>query len=208
MTMQNSNHPPDERLAALAGGDREATRDQRLRAHVDTCDRCARLVAEVQALTVALAELPDVAPPRQLQLVPPAPAAPERRGWLATLRGIAAPVMVAGAGLAMVGAVGLGGLAVGGTAGSGAALFEDSAGRAAPEGESAAPNDYAPEASPAAASSAAASPAKQADQSAQPAFGRLTDTSTPLPWLILLGGGGVLLVAGLVLRFAINPRAG
>lgn len=208
MTMQNSNHPPDERLAALAGGDREAAGDQGLRRHVETCDRCAGLVAEIQHLTAALAELPDVAPPRRLQLVPPVPAATERRGWLGALRRIAAPVMVAGAGLAIVGGVGLGGLAAGGAVGGGAALFEDTAGRAAGEGASAAPNDYAPEASPAAASSAAASPKEQADQSTQPAFGRLTDTSTPLPWLILLGGGGVLLVAGLVLRFAINPRAG
>lgn len=208
MTMQNSNHPPDELLATLAGGDPEATGDRGLREHVDTCIRCAGLVSEIRVLRATLAELPDLTPPRPLQLLPPAPAARERRGWLAALRGIAVPVMAAGAGLAIVGAVGLGSMVAGGATGGGPALFDDSAGRMAAEGASMAPDEREPEASPAAAPPAVASAAPESDQSVEPAFGRLTDTSTPMPWLVLLGGGGVLLAAGLVLRFAINPRAG
>ena len=42
--MQHPTHPDDERLAALAGGDPEVTSDGALRAHVDSCDRCAETV--------------------------------------------------------------------------------------------------------------------------------------------------------------------
>jgi hypothetical protein len=36
----------------------------------------------------------------------------------------------------------------------------------------------------------------------------VVDFNTPGAWLVILGSGVALLVAGLVLRFAVQPRAG
>ena len=93
--MQQHIHPDDERLAALAGGEPDVSADVGLRAHVAACDRCGPMVAELQQLHSALAELPDLVPSRRLQLIPPVPAGPERAsgGWL---RRLAAPMMAAG----------------------------------------------------------------------------------------------------------------
>ena len=104
MTMQHQPHPDDERLAALAGGDADASADAGLRAHVSACDRCGPMVAELQQLRSAMAELPDLVPSRRLQLVPPAPQSQERApgGWL---RRLAAPMMAAGAVLVLVASI-------------------------------------------------------------------------------------------------------
>jgi hypothetical protein len=106
MTMQHQIHPDDERLAALAGGDADATADAGLRAHVSACDRCGPMVADLEQLRSALAELPDLVPSRRLQLVPPAPMAEPRPsgGWL---RRLAAPLVAAG--FVMVAAATVGG---------------------------------------------------------------------------------------------------
>jgi len=115
MTMPNTSHPDDERLAAYAGGDADATSDRALVAHLSGCDRCAPIVDELALLRGALALLPDLAPSRPLRLIPPVPdATPQPAGPLAWLRRLAAPAMAAGAGLALVGAVGLSG-AISGT---------------------------------------------------------------------------------------------
>ena len=112
--MSNSAHPDDDRLAALAEADPDATSDPALAAHVAACDRCGPLVAELGLLRSALAALPDIAPPRPLRLIPPVPEPAARRsGALVWLRRLAAPAMVAGAGIALVGAVGLAGLGAG-----------------------------------------------------------------------------------------------
>lgn len=214
MTMQNPTHPPEERLAALADGDPDVLADDGLRTHVAACASCTDLVADLRALRVALADLPDLAPSRTLQLVPPAPAAPERRGWLGTLRGLAAPLMTAGAALALVGAVGLGGVATTDLSGAGAAAPEmaagsaaasaaASSGRGAADAATSEPNSYRP-----GSAQPAASVAPQGDETKEGAVETLTDTSTSLPWVLLLVGGGALLATGLALRFAINPRAG
>ena len=105
------NHPHDERLAALASADPDAVADTRLRSHVSSCNRCAALVNELGALRAALAELPDLAPSRPLQLLPPlepAPASAADRfgGWA---RRFFAPVLASGAALALVGAIGTAG---------------------------------------------------------------------------------------------------
>jgi hypothetical protein len=109
MTMQHQIHPDDERLAALAGGDADVTADAGLVAHVSACDRCGRMVAELSELRSALAELPDLVPSRPLQLVPPAPEPRPARsgGWL---RRLAGPMVAAGAGLVLVGAIGTSGI--------------------------------------------------------------------------------------------------
>src|SRR6266508_2515415 len=107
MTMQHDTHPHDERLAALAGTDAEATEDRALRDHVASCDRCRAVVDDLRLLRSALAELPDLRPSRPLQLLPPAsaPAAP-RGSALGFLRRLTAPAMAAGAALILVGVVG------------------------------------------------------------------------------------------------------
>jgi hypothetical protein len=118
MTMQHQIHPDDERLAALAGNDPDVASDAALRAHVSGCDRCRATVDELGALRSVLAELPDLRPSRRLQLLPPVAeprASGARGGWL---RRLAAPVMAAGFGLVLVGAVGTSGLLTGSEAGS------------------------------------------------------------------------------------------
>jgi len=107
MTMEHETHPHDERLAALAGADPEATDDRSLRDHVAGCDRCRAVVDDLALLRSALAELPDLRPSRPLQLLPPVatPAAP-RGGVLGRLRRLSAPALAAGAALILVGAVG------------------------------------------------------------------------------------------------------
>jgi hypothetical protein len=109
MTMQHQIHPDDERLAALAGGDPELESDAALLAHVSSCDACRATVDELSMLRSALAELPDLVPSRRLQLVPPVaePRAARAGGWL---RRLSAPIMAAGLGLVLVGAVGTSGL--------------------------------------------------------------------------------------------------
>lgn len=209
MTMQYHDHPEDERLAALAGGDPDVTGDTSLREHVSACDRCGPLVDELAGLRIALAELPDLAPSRPIQLIPPIQSPEPRRGPLAWLRTLAGPAMAAGVGLALVGAVGLGSLALGGMA-AGGAIFQNVGTNLERGAENDAVQPSA--AAPGFAAGQTASPtqvpaAEQGDRSAgePPA---LTDTSTPLPWLSLLLIGVALLLIGLVLRFTIRPRAG
>jgi hypothetical protein len=105
MTMPNAAHPDPERLAALAGGDADARADSALLEHVASCDACDRQVTEMSAVRVALAQLPDLAPSRPLQLVPPV-TAPSPSGWRVALRRAFAPVAVAGMVLVLVGGVG------------------------------------------------------------------------------------------------------
>jgi hypothetical protein len=105
--MLNQNHPDDERLSALASRETDATADTALTAHVSSCDRCTEVVDELGALRIALADLPDLRPPRPLQLVPPAEvsvlAADRVGGWA---RRFFAPVLASGAALALVGVIG------------------------------------------------------------------------------------------------------
>lgn len=107
--MQHQIHPDDERLAALAGGDPELGSDAELRAHVSGCDTCRATIDDLTMLRSALAELPDLVPSRRLQLLPPVdePRAANAGGWL---RRLSAPIIAAGLGLVLVGAVGTSGL--------------------------------------------------------------------------------------------------
>ena len=102
------NHPHDERLSALASRESDATADVNLTAHVASCIRCTGVVDDLTTLHAALADLPDLAPPRPLRLLPPvepAPASAADRlgGWA---RRFFAPVLASGAALALVGAIG------------------------------------------------------------------------------------------------------
>jgi hypothetical protein len=131
--MPHPFHPDDELLAALAAGEPDAAGNASLTSHVAACDRCGPMVNELRQLRLALAELPDVAPSRPLQLIPPVPAPlPQPSGWTTWLRRVTAPAMTAAAVLILVGAIGSAvgsGLGAGGAAGefSGAAASAGSA---------------------------------------------------------------------------------
>jgi hypothetical protein len=106
MTMMHAAHPDPERLAALAGDDADARADHGLTEHVASCASCGRQVREMGAMRIALAELPDLAPSRPLQHVPPV-AAPAPSGWRTAFRRAFAPVAAAGMVLLLVGGIGV-----------------------------------------------------------------------------------------------------
>ena len=233
MTMQNSSHPDDERLAAYAGGDRDAIADPSLSAHVAACDRCGPMVDELAGLRIALAELPDLAPSRPLRLIPPVPAAlAPRQSPLAWLRRLAGPAMAAGAGLVLIGAIGLG------QSGAATDLFGKAASGGNPQAAGASDREAAASATayqPAPGS--AGSPMATSNEtrgttdsgaSAEPPRTQFSHGSSPAPvsegpdrtehlsggsssaqpWLTLLIAGTAVFVIATVLRFSIAPRAG
>ena len=236
MTMQNLPHPDDERLAAYAGADPDALADASLAAHLSTCDRCRPLVDELSLLRGFLAELPDLAPSRPLRLIPPVSASAAPIGIGAWLRRLTGPAMAAGAGLVLVGAIGVGATgALGGLFGQAAsAMFQNvgdnleaaggstrdlSASRVPAPGAAGSPLATSGETkgssdsaglgeSPTARGSSEASP------SAAPGGtdGHLqdgTDRQSPeQPWLTLLIAGAGIFVIATALRFSISPRAG
>jgi hypothetical protein len=106
MTMMSPAHPDPERLAALAGADPEALADSTLTDHLAGCLTCGQQVRELSSLRAALAELPDLAPSRPLQLVPAVSAPAAQAGWRIALRRAFAPVAVAGMVLLLVGGIG------------------------------------------------------------------------------------------------------
>jgi hypothetical protein len=235
MTMQNASHPDDERLAAYAGGDRDAVADPSLSAHISSCDRCGPMVDELAGLRSALAGLPDLAPSRPLRLIPPVPAAsaprPTPLGWL---RRLAGPAMAAGAGLVLIGAIG-----VGATSGIGS-LFSQAAsgvfqnvgdnlqGGGAPEGEatpsdnSVVPGAYGASTPP--GSTKGVTDSGRDSEPPSPRSAQASPTPVPVdigspddlkgkpspgqPWLTVLIAGVALFGTSAVLRFSISPRAG
>ena len=232
MTMQHPIHPDDERLAALAGGDPEVASDGALRAHVDSCDRCGPMVRELGSLQAALGELPDLVPSRPLQLLPPV-ADPQavRGGWL---RRLAAPAMAAGLVLVVVGAIGSSGFSPLGMASSAgasaqapeAAAPSAAAGRGDAEGSASqfegptvidggyATTEPAPTGNsgqpPRTSESSSAPSGEQAGPPADSGLdaGLFAATDPRLPWLVVLGLGVGLVLAGIYFRFAVQPRAG
>lgn len=230
MTMPN--HPDDERLAALAGADPEATGDPELRAHVAACPQCRELTADLRQLRAALAELPDIAPahlprfelPREAAAVP-APAArataggASRGGFMENLRRALVPAMVAGAALALVGAVGTSGyldsLAQGGAAGLPVAVPEaadmDSSAGGSGAGEdggggstaAAIPFATTPEdTSEILASGTDEARSERSGEGHDPAAGG----AEPL-WIVLLVGGVAIVAGALVLRGTLRRPA-
>ena len=219
------NHPHDERLSALASGDPEAIADSVLSEHVASCVRCTDTVAELGALRAALAEMPDLQPHRPLQLLPPVLDAPARSdrvgGWA---RRFFAPMLTAGAALALVGFVGtasplLGGMALSGAADSGAV---DSGGQEL-RGEVGAPADASQGytfdgTSTGGAESAGEEPGElqplQSEDAAEPDADSGGDTERlvltddrPL-WPMLLFAGVAIMIAAALLRWILSPRAG
>ena len=222
--MLNQNHPDDERLSALASHETDATADAALALHVSSCDRCAELVAELGSLRSALADLPDLAPSRPLRLLPEvsAPSGIDRAGGWA--RRVFAPVLTAGAALAMVGLVGtaspaLDGLASGAAPGQGDAAQQEAAtdgtgsvfggeDAGAPAADAPAADDFDDVSSETARDRLSAAGDESPDVSV---FGGDTDTSLPAersPWPMLLFTGVALMVAAALLRWILVPRAG
>lgn len=215
--MLNVNHPDDERLATLADPHFEADADPDLAAHVSTCSRCADVVDELGMLRAALAELPDIAPPRPLRLLPtadPAPATVADRlgGWV---RRYFAPVMTAGAALALVGAVGTAAPALSG--GQDAAPMTTGNARLSMDGAESASQEQAAQDHEVAApmSSDAVSGAGggdvPADDEQRSSADDLAEQPLPAarsPWPMLLFTGLALVVAAIGLRWILAPRAG
>ena len=218
---QNAYHPDDERLAALAGAEPEAAGDARLAAHVNACHRCGQLVDELREMRAALAELPDIDPPRRPQLLPPVSVAPTPTGWLAMLRRLTAPAMAAAVVLIAVGAFGsaapfLSGASAGAAPGA-SAVFGDlgssvdngrqesaaSVPPAAPseqiKGGAAGGATQVPTASDA-NQAAAPSPVPAAQRLAEPGSG-----AEPFGWL--LGAGVILLAASFLARGWVARRS-
>jgi anti-sigma factor RsiW len=218
-------HPHDERLAALASGDPDAVADSALSDHVAACHRCTDTVAELGSLRASLAELPDLRPHRPLQLLPPVTDPETSRldragGWA---RRFFAPVLTAGAALAMVGLVGTTAPLLGGVASQGAA--PDAAEFAAPEvthqrlsaeddghevtgaagAESGESTGVPAEMQPSASEEDAATldaPESDGDQ------GATTVTPECSVWPMVLFTGVALMVAAALMRWIMVPRAG
>jgi hypothetical protein len=230
MTMMNASHPDDERLAALAAADRDAVDDRALREHLASCARCSDLVLDLTSLRTVLAELPDIAPSRPLRLLPPLPepASRERGPWL---RRLVAPSIVAGIGLVLVGAVGTAENL--GSAGRLTFLNAGEAAGASPEmpvgARQSQSTDSADRNPPTARPSSlyggsvgtpvptrsVAAPSPSLVPAAQGGSGYKSATPPPasptLPpdtWPLALVAGLALILVGLFLRFAVQPRAG
>jgi hypothetical protein len=226
MTMKPDHHPDEERLAAFAGGEP----DVELRLHIRDCAQCQSIVDELTMLRAALAELPDLAPSRPLRLLPevPArqPAAAERlAGWT---RRAFAPLLAAGFGLAIVGSLGTVGSTFNmGSAGAApaGAFYGNAAASGAPAGITSAPGvepgasgggaeaAAGRSSSPSAADSASSSPetASSATSSPEPARAvfETPPASPPRPlWPMVLFAGVALIIATLLLRWIVQPRAG
>lgn len=195
-----TGHPDDERLSALAAGDADATDDRALRGHVEACARCSALVDDVLSLRVALAQLPDIAPPRPLRLLPAVPDRGTPAGLGGFARRLFAPALAAGVVLVVAGGIGTyidHGIPLLTSAGAGAASFEAyGEGPAAP---AAAPTEMATSADNAAGGRRVPSDARRA--ASEPVSGGV-------PWLAILAAGVVLVLAALLGRFVIQPRAG
>ena len=223
------NHPHDERLSALASGDPEAVADSALSEHLASCARCTDAVAELGALRAALADMPDLQPHRPLQLLPPVPEAPARGdrvgGWA---RRFFAPMLTAGAALALVGFVGTASPLLGGMAASGAAPTMGPA-ELGQQPDTDATRDNAGgtdtyssrSAEPAAAASGGEAAAEEPEE--EPLVSEMQaanlDNGSSHPenlafaeerpvWPMLLFAGVAIMIAAALLRWILAPRAG
>jgi hypothetical protein len=184
-------------------------------------------IDELTLLRSALAELPDLVPSRRLRLLPPAPEprATSTAGWL---RRLSAPIMAAGLGLVLIGAVGTSGMLDGFAPAGGAAVFapvgqdlREGAGDVAPTASARVPEptgsrlgtadglgsqppptvvDNSGSASGASPSATVRAPAAPTASAAD--LGSLGTDQSAAPWLALLLAGVAFVVAGGVLRFS------
>ncbi len=225
------NHPADERLSALASREADAVADASLTDHVTSCARCTNTLEELGALRASLAALPDLRPHRPLRLLPDVADAPAASGGWA--RRLFAPILTAGAAVAVVGLVGTASPLLGGMAGSAAQdIFQsvgnelsgggDAEAAAAPDetrhafgaGTDAEASIEVPEPGEALASDSTGR--TSTDDGGEPAesdgreeFAPLQFTDPPLPLFpILLFAGVAVMILAAVLRYVVAPRAG
>lgn len=216
------NHPADERLAAFADRDPEAT-EPAIAEHVASCARCTGTVDELMGLQTALAAMPDIAPSRPLQLVPPvedlSPAADRAGSWVRRLFG---PILVTGAAVALVGAVGttapiLDDMASGAGSGQGdSAWLESTAAGAPADGGGAELVEPAASAARDSAASAEADPLVAGEDGGTDFQESGSDEGTIAsrlatersPWPMVLFAGIALIIGALLLRWVLVPRAG
>lgn len=232
MLTPNANHPDDERLSALASGDTDATADASLTGHVSTCARCTGIVDELGALRASLADLPDLRPHRPLRLLPevaePDPSGLDRLGGWA--RRFFAPMLTAGAALAMVGVIGTAAPAVMPSAQSESApaadpetqaeLFDASPTEAAGGGADGAAAGAAASAVTEDSTAFAAEPTLEAHAATERTAQAPDDdgeaaadgaTRLPVersPWPMVIFAGVSLMVLAWLLRWILVPRAG
>lgn len=218
------NHPDPERLSALASHDDDATADPALTSHVTSCVRCTTLVSEIGALRASLADLPDIKPSRPLQLVPAVADAPASAGTAGWIRRLFAPMLTAGAAIAMVGLIGTAAPLLDGMASTvfqnvgqnldGAAVPDDAGGAPAAEGDGDGYEPFASSEEPTTrgevSGEAAASPDDlESSAGADPEDEALTTLpSERSPWPMVLFTGVTLVIAALLLRWILVPRAG
>jgi hypothetical protein len=226
--MLNQTHPHDERLSALASRDADATDDATLTAHVASCDRCTGLVDELGGLRLALSELPDLAPSRPLQLIPPvAPREPKPDrlgGWA---RRFFAPVLASGAALALIGVIGTAAPAlddlapgqgdaesfeVAAPAGSEAAAEAGGDSGAVTGGSPSTQRDLSEPQPSGDGAEAFSTEETAADESPPAAAGddsnRLELEQERSPWPMVLFAGVALMIGAVVIRWILAPRAG
>jgi hypothetical protein len=196
-----TGHPDDERLSALAAGDGEATNDRTLRGHVDACARCGAMVDDLLRLRVALAQLPDIAPPRPLRLLPGVPERSSSAGLGGFARRLFAPALAVGLLLVLAGGVGT-------YADHGIPLFTSAGAGAAPSAEAVDGGAAAPAAAPSGSGTTSdyATPDKEGARSAS--RGPAPPLREAVPWLAILAAGIALVLAALLARFVTRPRAG
>lgn len=212
------NHPHDERLSALASGDADAIADASLTSHVDLCARCTETVTELGALRVSLSELPDLRPSRPLRLLPtvtdaadtagaPAGTADRLAGWV---RRAFAPALTAGAALAMVGLVGTAAPAAMQATGGGDAAAPGAQAEEAPGAEVAPLSTDDRRGTDTGQESADGGTVAQAsaDYSREDSSEALTGLPDRSPWPMVLFSGVALVIAALLLRWIVVPRAG
>lgn len=215
--MLNQQHPDDERLSALSSRDDDAVADAALASHVDSCARCTDLVDELGALRMSLAELPDLRPPRALQLLPPVAEAPAADGVAGWVRRFFTPALAAGAALAMVGLVGtavpaLDGMAAGGSIFSNVGTNLDG-GAPGAEADGASRENEEPAASEAGLAPAEGEGGVTAQESGSDDFERFETFDRDLPaerspWPMVLFTGVALMIGAALLRWILVPRAG
>jgi hypothetical protein len=222
------NHPDEERLSALASHDEDALDDGALASHVSNCDQCTEVVNELGALRASLADLPDLAPHRPLQLLPPVADAPAAGGVGGWARRLFAPALTAGAAIAMVGLVGTASPILQGGAASGQAPFMADQ-EAAREVGAESPEQQLRTSAAAAPEAGGETNASGEDLGASPdaLLGRTNASSAPeddrtreefgsedqlpaerSPWPMVLFTGIALMVAAALLRWILVPRAG
>lgn len=207
--MLTPNHPDDELLAAFAADDADAIGAASLTDHLVACERCGGVVADVRALRASLADLPDVRPHRPLRLLPPVEEPAHGDGLVTWVRRLFAPVVAAGATLALIGAVGT----ASPTAYDGLATDFGADGGA----ERAAQLEAQPSAAggqPAAAQEddgeimTFSTPGAEMDEDAAADADGSSLPAERSPWPMVLFTGVALALGALLLRWIVVPRAG